>query len=420
MTRVNTLRVVFGHPKLTEALMRCFFDPDRQAENRVKRLWLDNVDIVAATEQLSTFEKYGLPSKLSFRGVETLRLRRLPLWAVGMKDQERLTRRTHVVYSRGGRAGELSDGLGGNYLTTTNFAGAEIVPGLEQAELAGQDPESQQFSPLETLMHPANRFDDAIYASLSREYRFPPEVVDANISSHYQRSLQTYMDRWTTPANQSPEENRAFTQLFRTETPSPAACAGLMLMDMASTLVSLNIDWAITVPQSDMIARLVKRADYLGWVKWYSDLFDLRFPHLRAFQYRNAVMGDTHLPAGLYLFDRSSILTGNLFERALVEGGLQSDFAIDLKPLEFMEAHADQLNCVAWPMARFFSPEFDSDISSRARRVVEKLGRSLIDLRVDEGYAHDAETQSEEDVFLSGSMKEGKFSVQTNPTSYNS
>jgi hypothetical protein len=178
MTRVSTLRVIFGHPKLTEALLRCFFDADRRAENRVKRLWLDNVNIVAGTEQLSTFEKYWLPLKLDFRGVEKLRLRRLPLLAKNIDDQYRLTRRTQVVYSRGGRAAELSDGLGGNYLTTTSFAGAEIVPGLEQAEQAGQDVEtSQQLSPLETLMHSANRFDDAIYDALSLQYKFPAEMM---------------------------------------------------------------------------------------------------------------------------------------------------------------------------------------------------------------------------------------------------
>jgi hypothetical protein len=253
MTRVSTLRVIFGHPKLTEALLRCFFDADRRAENRVKRLWLDNVNIVAGTEQLSTFEKYWLPLKLDFRGVEKLRLRRLPLLAKNIDDQYRLTRRTQVVYSRGGRAAELSDGLGGNYLTTTSFAGAEIVPGLEQAEQAGQASEaSQQLSPLETLMHSANRFDDAIYDALSLQYKFPAEMVAAGISSHYQRSLHTYMDRWSTNDYEDPEQSHAFKQLFRTDIPSPAACASLMLTDMATTLISLNIDWAITVPPFDV------------------------------------------------------------------------------------------------------------------------------------------------------------------------
>jgi len=404
MTRVNTLRLVFGHPKLTEALLRCFFDADRQAENRVKRLWLDNIDIVAGTEQSSTFEKYGLPLKLNFRGVETLRLRRLPLGAVELDDQLKLTRRTQVVYSRGGRAGELSDGLGGNYLTTTNFAGAETIPGLEQAELAGEDSSSsQQLSPLEALMHSAHRFDDAIYENLSREYKIPPEVVTANIPSHQQRSLHTYMDRWTAPVNQGPEENRAFTQLFRTNVPSPAACARLLLTDISTTLTSLNIDWAVTLPSFHF---QLESADFVKWIKWYSDLFSLRFPHLRAFQYRNAVTDHTYLPPGLYLLDHSaSVFKGVHSEQRLEEEGLQLDFAIDLKPLEFVEAHADQLQCLAWPMARFFSHELNPDISPRVQRVIEKLGRSLVDLRVDEWYFRYPETHSEEDIVLSTSAK---------------
>jgi hypothetical protein len=410
MTRVSTLRVIFGHPKLTEALLRCFFDADRRAENRVKRLWLDNVNIVAGTEQLSTFEKYGLPLKLDFRGVEKLRLRRLPLLAKDVDDQYRLTRRTQVVYSRGGRAAELSDGLGGNYLTTTSFAGAEIVPGLEQAEQAGQDVEtSQQLSPLETLMHSANRFDDAIYDALSLQYKFPAEMVAAGISSHYQRSLRTYMDRWSTNDYEDPEQSHAFEQLFRTEIPSPAACASLMLTDMAATLISLNIDWAITVPPFDVRPY---SPYYDKWVKWYAHLFSLRFPHLRAFQYRNAIASDTYLPPGLYLLDHSSSVVGRANSERSLDG-------FDLEPLEFMEAHADQLNCLAWPMEHFFSHKHDLDISARVRDVVEKLGRSLVDLRVDGRYHRYPETHSEEDVVLSPAKTKGEFSVCLELYSYN-
>jgi hypothetical protein len=416
MTRVNTLRVVFGHPKLTEALLRCFFDAERQAEKRVKRLWLDNIDIVAGTEQTSTFEKNGLPLHLDFRGVETLRLRRLPLGAVNMEDQHRLTRRTQVVYSRGGRASELSDGLGGNYLTTTNFAGAEIIPGLEQAESEGQgldDP--QQLSPLETLMRSANRFDDAIYEALSRQYEFPPKVAAANISSHCQRSVHMYMDRWTLPVDLGPERNHAFTQLFRTEMPSPAECASLMLTDMAKTLVSLNIDWAVKAPQVNIQAvGGYKPADYARWLKWFSDLFSLRFPHLRAFQYRNTVTAHTTLPPGLYLFDNSTVFSG---QPLVEEASSHHNLMIDLKPLEFMEAHADKLNCLAWPMAQFFSDEHNPNISARARKVIEKLSRSLVDLRVDEWYFRHPETNSEEDVVLSPGRKRSEFLFRASLTS---
>jgi len=414
MVRVSTLRVVFGHPRLTEALLRCFFDKDRQTENRVKRLWLDNVDIVAGTEQSSTFDKYGLPLKLDFGGVETLRLRRLPLGAVELDDQLKLTRRTQVVYSRGGRAGELSDGLGGNYLTTTNFAGAETIPGLEQAELADQDSSASEWlSPLEILLRSAHQFDDAIYAAIFKEYEVPPEMLAADIPSHYQRSLHTYMDRWTAPVDLNPEETHAFRQLFRTNMPSPAACAGLLLTDMSKTLTSLNIDWAVTVSSFHF---QLKSADYLKWVKWYSDLFSMRFPHLRAFQYRNAVTDHTYLPPGLYLLDHSSsVFTGIHSERRMEEEGLRLDFDIDLKPLEFMEAHADQLKCLAWPVAHFFSHECKSDISPRVRSVAEKLGRSLVDLRVDEWYFRYPETQSEEDVVLSPNAKRGEFFFSTGP-----
>ena len=111
--------------------------------------------------------------------------------------------------------------------------------------------------------------------------------------------------------------------------------------------------------------------------------------------------GNTNLPYGLYLLDESD------FTYDLTLDGL--DLAIGLKPLEFMEAHADKLNCLAWPIAQFFSNKHNPDISTRARSVIEKLGRSLVDLRVDEWYYRHPETNSEEDVVLSPGRKRSEY-----------
>jgi hypothetical protein len=398
MTRVNTLRVVFGHPKLTEALLRCFFDENRQRENPVKRLWLENVRIIEGTEMVLDRHKYGLPLRLDFNGVEMVRLRRLPMATMDIPQEERATNPSIFVYSRGETGRELQNGLGGNYLTSTSPLNREVVRGHEQLEHALDNIDhSNEQSPLEALMGRAIRFDDAIYKALSLEVKFPAEVVAAMVPSPYWRSILAYRDQWDGPATElSAEGSRIFRQIFRTDQPTAAYCAGSMFSSMATTLTSLNIDWVITPPNPQRL----KRADYEHWIKWYADLFSMRFPHLKAFQYRNAVAQQTLLPEGLFLFDYSTIFTGNDFERHWVPGMYPSPpFEIDLKPLEFFEAHTN-LQCLAWPMDQFFSHTRRPDIFARVRSVIDRLGQTLIDLRVDAFYTGFAEPHSADDEVL--------------------
>lgn len=392
MVRVNTLRIVFGHPKLTEALMRCFFDENREREHPVKRLWLENVRIVEGTEMVLDRHKYGLPLRLDFDGVEMFRLRRSPLSSMEMPQEQRVTNRRVFVYSRGGTSRELQNGLGGNYLTSTNTLGAEVVRGHEQLEQAldGEDHSMEQ-SPLGDLMGSAVRFDDAIYEALSREVKFPAEVIAATIPSIYWRSMLAYRDEWSGPMTElSPEGSRIFNQIFRIDIPTAAHCASSMFNSMANTLTSLNIDWVLAPPNAEKMTTV----DYERWVKWYVDLFSLRCPHLKAFQYRNAVAQQTLLPEGLFLFDYSTIFTGNSFEQHWVPGSHSSPpFEVGLQPLEFFEAHTN-LQCLAWPMDQFFSHVRRSDISTRVQNVIDRLGQTLIDLRVDAFYTGVAEPHS--------------------------
>ena len=395
MTRVNTLRIVFGHPKLTEALLRCFFDENRERENPIKRLWLENVRIVEATEMVLERHKYSLPLRLNFKGVEKLRLRRLPLASMDIPQEERARNPSIFVYSRGVSVQELQNGLGGNYLTSTSPLKNEVIPGHEQLEHALDDIDhSDEQSPLEMLMGRAIRYDDAIYKALSQEVKFPAEVVAATIPSPYWRSILAYRDQWDGPVTELPAEgSRIFRQIFRTDVPTAAQCANAMFSSMATTLTSLNLDWIMTVPDPNKL----RRGDYERWIQLYADLFSLRFPHLKAFQYRNAVTQTSLLPEGLFLFDRSTIFTGNDFERRWAPGvQVSPPFEIGLKPLEFLEAHAN-LHCLAWPMDQFFSHTRRSDISERVRTVIDRLGQTLVDLRVDAFYTGFAEPHSAHD-----------------------
>ena len=109
----------------------------------------------------------------------------------------------------------------------------------------------------------------------------------------------------------------------------------------------------------------------------FQDLFALRFPNLRAFQLRNAVVIDTLLPPGLYLLDHTSIGPRN---DVRVHANFQFDGlpGLDLAGLEFMEAHPN-LQCLGWPMDAFFSGKpINPDIAHRVQTVVDNLGRSLL------------------------------------------
>ncbi|KAK4543472.1 hypothetical protein LTR36_005615 [Oleoguttula mirabilis] len=126
-------------------------------------------------------------------------------------------------------------------------------------------------------------------------------------------------------------------------------------------------------------------------------LFDLRFPHLRAFQLRNAVVPEAQLPHGLYLLDHSRVQFRNR------SSGLVGDFdlvaeqraRLDTVCLDFMEAHSN-LQCLAWPMDHFFSERrLAADIASRVDAVVDNLARTLVDLRVDTLYTGVCDPQTE-------------------------
>lgn len=311
MRKVNTLRIVFGHPKLSEALLRCFFDASRERETPVRRLWLESVKLSEGLELSLNRHKYGLPLHLDFSGLATIRLRRLPLRTVEMAQEERVTNRSERVYARGGTSMELQNGLGGHHLTTINTLGAEVVLGHEHLEQA-LDPEVTEENhgewPLQRLMNFANHFDDKIYDALTVQVELPVEVQQAAVHSHLERSVLAYQDRWYGPVEElSPSAAEVFDQIFRVDVPSAAENALGLFRHTSATLTSLTIDWCMTTPPTGRM----QRSDYDQWVKWYADLFSLRFPALKAFQYRNAVVRETLLPPGLFLLDLSHIGTGN-------------------------------------------------------------------------------------------------------------
>jgi hypothetical protein len=154
-------------------------------------------------------------------------------------------------------------------------------------------------------------------------------------------------------------------QALREQIPSTDA-AIQMFQSASHSLTSVNLDWVLTS---------FPKAVNPPYYTFFRNLFACRFPNLRAFQFRNAVVAETKLPENLYLF--------SLSHKPGTAG------------LDFIEAHPN-LSCLAWPMEHFFSPRKSSaDIETRIAFVVHNLGRTLTDLRVDVDYAGHGEPMSE-------------------------
>ncbi|KAJ9641344.1 hypothetical protein H2199_005314 [Coniosporium tulheliwenetii] len=147
----------------------------------------------------------------------------------------------------------------------------------------------------------------------------------------------------------------------------PIRLMGQMLLDASGTLTSLNLDWVLVCDtQINHSSELAPNDETTPRYRILHMLADLRFPNLRSFQLRNAVTLKAALAWDHYLLDTESLLS-------------------------FVEAHST-LQCLAWPMDRFFSHRKPSkSVAQRARNAVGSLSNTLLELRVDSDYAGNGE-----------------------------
>ena len=182
---------------------------------------------------------------------------------------------------------------------------------------------------------------------------------------------------------------------------NPSADVAIALLYSASaTLTSICLDWVLTPPNYHSTRRYkwttLHNPGWASWIKLYVDFFELRFPHLRALQFRNAVVKESMHPPGLYLLDRSHVRFADPESDKAVLGANYVT-RINLVCLSFMEYHAN-LQCLAWPMDGFFSSEpMETDVANRVQTVINNLGRTLLDLRVDMLYIGQGETQTDDE-----------------------
>lgn len=308
MVNVHTLRIIYGHYHITKILLGAFLDPNRPQRIRLRKLWLESCS-------LSVFETHddSFLSSEYLTGLESIRIRRLRAESTATPERSRMRFKEYRL-SRGGSDRRMHNAAGGWLWSTVEYSNENL-------------PRGWLFPSTEELRAKAAEYDGHIWDKIPHIEHF----VDEN-------------------------NFRSASQLV---IPNPI----LMLLEKsASTLTSLNLDW--------IVWRQAETHQDVPALQDLQRLSRLRFPHLRAFQLRNAVVHESKLPDDVYLLE-------DMF-------------------LEFLEAHS-KIQCLAWPLDRFYSHVKPStDIQNRTRRVVAHLGNVLVDLRLDSYYSMNGETFTDE------------------------
>lgn len=308
MVSVHTLMIIHGHKNMTHGLLEGFLDPTRPCRIPLRKLWLESCSL--------SNMRLDLISAIQLSGLESIRIRRLraeSLDAPNMNDMRFLEFRL----SRGGQSLSLQTGAGGWVWSTVEFS-RENYPESWPLQFTGEE-----------LKAKAEQYDNTIWEEL-------PEIQQFIEHNRTQR--------------QTPQETPRMPISY--------------LMRMSSSLTNLSLDW--------ILWRQRGSRDHPAIASTLQTLATMRFPNLRSFQVRNAVIAQTALPDDVYL--------------------LESTF------LEFLEEHP-KLQCLAWPLDRFFSQTKPSqETQSRAGSLIIHLGNALTDLRVDTYYHPNSEEITDESI----------------------
>lgn len=314
LVNVQTLRIIYGHYNLTRILLAAFLDPRRPHRVPLRKLWVES-------SCLSGFEtNYNdVLSSDYATGLESLRIRRLRADPEQCPDR----RRSFLEYAlaRGGRHFPMHNAVGGFLYTTIDVR--NLPP-----------------PPMSTVKIPTRA-----------ELRATADLYDTSIWDRLDfdgPDIQPFID-----SNQLPLPNLKL---------GPANPMMTIIGKSWATLTTLNLDW--------ILWRRPNTNDDAQAISDLQQLSRLRFPNLRAFQLRNAVVQETALPRGCFLFE-------DMF-------------------LDFMEAHT-KLQCLAWPLDRFFSHQKQSnDVLARTQMIIYHLRNVIVDLRLDCFYSGNGEMNTDE------------------------
>jgi hypothetical protein len=305
MVSVQTLRIIYGHMRLASSLVAGFLNHDRPCRVPLRKLWLESCS-------LSPYAMRFLASS-SVTGLVSLRIRRLDATPfTSTCDNE--VGPNEFKLSRGGERYNVHDGAGNWVLTTV------------QPNESDQNGEFPLSSAMDMMRLQARSFDIEAWNDL--------------------RDVEDFLG-----AKQLPDMDEEMST-------GPAPSMQGLLEHSAATLTSLNLDWLLWRRRSsDSDDNATTLLNHLA---------TLRFPHLRAFQIRNAVLPQTLLPQGFYLLEETF--------------------------LEFM-VHHQKIQCLAWPMDRIYGHTRPSAyVQNRTRSLIAHLASILTDLRIDASYTGDGES----------------------------
>ncbi|QIW98341.1 hypothetical protein AMS68_003859 [Peltaster fructicola] len=373
LKNIHTLRIVRGHARLTESLVRSVFDQRRNNSVSVRRLWLEDCHVSEALQAELHGQKHGLADILDFSGLESFRIRRLHLHPPDYGH--RIHHRTEP---------RCIDGV-------DEWALAGIPKGLNErgvARIAIKMPLDGQAlrTNIAEWFEISNRLDDCIFEDISKRAELPLAVQQAGIESHEQRAIWAYTLRC---AQHDVSANRKayspdLCAIFLEKRPTPAACLLNLLEQCHLTLTSLTLDWLFMQCHEDGSVEQAQHHDDGELERQYTfyAIFRLRFPLLRAFQVRNFESDGTQLPRGIYLLDRCNWYSPDESRRRI---SWQDDTDADSVALTFLEAHP-RLQCLAWPITRFFNSDGADDWkpTPRVMKIIDNLAIHLTDLRVDD------------------------------------
>lgn len=308
LVNVHTLRIVYGHWHLTTALISGFLDHARPREVPLRKLWLESCAF--------DIRNVSFLGPTNTTGLESVRLRRLRAEALIAGHKHDMAWQD-MKLARGGHGFQMHNGAGAWVGTTVELAQKDLP-----VEFLLPTPED--------MMQMGRAFDNVIWAGL-------PEIAG-------------FID--DIPANVDPR------------TPSPPAQPMQWLFQLSqSTLTRLDLDWVLWRQREH-------DDEHDGSSDFLRNLAAMTFPHLVAFQIRNAVMPLTKLPDDVFL--------------------LEDTF------LTFMEAHP-KIKCLAWPLDKFYHHSRPSiETQNRCRNLIAHLAMVLTDLRLDTYYAGSGEPMTDD------------------------
>jgi hypothetical protein len=309
MVNVHTLRIVYGHWHLTTALISGFLDHERPRKVPLRKLWLESCAF-----DIRNFSFLGTASDSELESVRFRRLRAEPRLGTHKYGMDWLD----MKLARAGHHYQMHNGAGAWVGTTVEFSPKDLP-----IQLTIPTPGA--------MLATAKVFDYWIW-------RLLPDI-------------QEYVENL--PAD-----------LTRRVPSIPMAPMHWLLQSAQSTLTRLDLDWILWHQREH-------NDEYDTSSEFLHDIAKLRFPHLVAFQMRNAVLPLTKLPSDVFL--------------------LEDTF------LTFLEQHP-KIKCLAWPLDKFYSHMRPSvEIQTRCRNLIAHLAMVLTDLRLDTYYAGNGEPMTDDD-----------------------